>query len=103
MPEKTEQAKMLEELSKKYSFVEAKGNTISFTLQDGPIKEKGVNGCQVDVLLSFAREVIEFFNNRFPCQENEKAIENVMQALEWLEERKKDREKRGVEGKNRRN
>jgi hypothetical protein len=75
-------------------------NSISFTIQNGPIKENGVNGCQVDTLIETARVMLEGLNDKFPCLENKKAISCLDVALHNLEQRKKDREKRGVEGTN---
>jgi len=75
-------------------------NMISFKIQDGPVKENGVNGCQVDTLIEAARIMIEGLNAKYPCMENEQALTKLEEALVWLENRKKDREKRGVEGHN---
>jgi hypothetical protein len=75
-------------------------NSISFTLQNGPVKEYGVNGCQVDTLIEAAKKIIEGLNSYFPCPENGIAIDYLELALHSLERRKKDRECRGVEGQN---
>ena len=75
-------------------------NSITFTIQNGPIKEVGVNGCQVDTLIETARIMIRGLNKKFPCVENNEAILYLSLALEWLKKRKADRELRGVEGKN---
>ena len=75
-------------------------NSISFTLQNGPIKEVGVNGCQVDTLIYAAKAILEGLNKNFPCHENEMAINKLQAAIDWMDERTKDREKRGVEGTN---
>lgn len=73
-------------------------NSLSFNIQNGPIKEKGVNGCQVDTLIEAAKLIIEGLNKQFPCRENSCAITKLDEALHWLEARKRNREKRGVEG-----
>lgn len=73
-------------------------NSISFTLQNGPVKENGVNGCQVDQIVQAALLIISGLNKQFPCRENSIAITKLQEALMWLDERKKDRELRGVEG-----
>ena len=73
-------------------------NSISFTIQNGPIKENGVNGCQVDTIIEAAKTILEGLNKKFSCRENSIAITKLDEALMWLEKRKKDREKRGVEG-----
>ena len=75
-------------------------NTISFRLQNGPIRENGVNGCQVDTMIETAKIIIENLNKQFPCRENSLAITKLEEALHWLDARKKNREKRGVEGLN---
>lgn len=73
-------------------------NAITFKIQNGPIKEKGVNGCQVDTIIETAKTMLEGLNNKFPCRENACAITKLDEALHWLEHRRKEREKRGVEG-----
>jgi hypothetical protein len=75
-------------------------NTISFKIQNGPIKEVGVNGCQVDTLIEAAKLIIEGLNKKFPCIENAMIIHRLGEALDWSEERKRNREKRQVEGLN---
>lgn len=73
-------------------------NSLSFNLQNGPIKEKGVNGCQVDTMIEASKIILEKLNNQFPCRENSMAITKLDEALLWLQKRKADREKRQVEG-----
>ena len=75
-------------------------NSISFTLQNGPIKENGINGCQVDTIIAAAKEIVSGLNKNLPCRENALVITKLEEALHWLEHRKKDREKRAVEGTN---
>ena len=74
-------------------------NMISFRIQNRPIKEVGINGCQVDTLIESAKLIIEGLNKNFPCRENAVAITKLDEALLWLMKRKLDRENRGVEGK----
>ena len=73
-------------------------NSISFTIQNGPIKEAGVNGCQVDTLIHAAKQIIDGLNKKFPCRENSLAITKLDEALHWLEARTKNRTERKVEG-----
>lgn len=73
-------------------------NSISFTIQDGPVKEKGVNGCQVDTLITAARIMIQGLQEKLPCDENVSAIEGLEIALRFLRMRRARREQRGVEG-----
>jgi hypothetical protein len=75
-------------------------NSISFTLQNGPVKIQGVNGCQVDAIIEAAKLILEGLNKNFPCRENAVAITKLDEALHWLEHRKKNREARDVEGCN---
>ena len=90
------------------SFIEERGwpqvhgeeSSVQFTIQSGPIKEFGVNGCQIDDVIAWAKEKIEGFNAAFPCKENSVAITKLDEALLWLGKRKADREKRNVEGTN---
>jgi hypothetical protein len=75
-------------------------NTISFKIQNGPIKEVGINGCQVDTLIETARMIIEGLNEKFPCIQNAMVIEHLKLAKHWSEQRRKNRIDRGVEGLN---
>lgn len=83
-----------------YSFIYIRNdkNSISFTIQNGPIREVGLNGCQVDTIIETAKIIIEGLNKNFPCRENAVAITKLDEALMWLDKRKKAREKRNVEG-----
>ncbi len=83
-----------------FVYVRNDKNSISFTLQLGPVKERGLNGCQVDTVIETAKIILEGLNKQFPCRENAIAITKLDEALHWLEHRKKDREKRNVEGTN---
>ena len=75
-------------------------NALTFKIQNGPIKEVGVNGCQIDTLIETAKLIIKGLNENFPCRENSIVITKLDEALLWLNKRKMDREKRGVEGFN---
>ena len=75
-------------------------NSISFTIQNGPVKENGVNGCQVDTLIHAAKTILEGLNKNYPCRENACAITKLDEAIHWLDARTKDREKRKVEDHN---
>jgi len=80
--------------------VNHKTNSITFTLQNGPIREYGENGCQVDALIDAARIIIDKLNQKFPCKENDAVLFNLTAALQLLAQRRLDRENRGVEGLN---
>lgn len=73
-------------------------NGIAFKIQNGPVKEVGVNGCQVDTMIEVCKKMIEGLNEKFPCQENILVLEHLEQALNWLNIRKKRREQQGIEG-----
>lgn len=73
-------------------------NVIEFKIQNGPIKEVGVNGCQVETIIAAAKMIIEGWNQKLSCRENAIAITKLDEAILWLMKRTTDREKRGVEG-----
>lgn len=73
-------------------------NLIGFVLQEGAIKENGVNGCQIDHMIWAVATILRSFNARFPCRENSCAITHLDEAMMWLEKRTKDRTERKVEG-----
>jgi len=75
-----------------------KGNAITFKIQDGAIKEYGHNGCQVDELISTALLMVKGLNAKFPSEYNVKCMTSLYEAYSWLQQRKADRERRGVEG-----
>jgi len=79
-------------------YIDHEVNMVSFRIQDGPIKENGVNGCQVDTLIHAAKVILEGLNEKLPDWRNEDAIDSLKDALYRLEQRTKDREARGVEG-----
>lgn len=81
-----------------FIYVDEEHNEITFKLQNGPIKEVGVNGCQVDTIIETAKAIIEMFQETHPCRENMEAIVDLNDALRHLADRKRNREKRNVEG-----
>jgi hypothetical protein len=83
-----------------FIYVRQDKNSIAFTLQNGPVKVFGINGCQVDTIIETAKLILEGLNKSFPCRENSIAITRLDEALLWLKKRKADRDKRGVEGFN---
>lgn len=83
---------------KNFIYIRHDKNSLSFTIQNGPIKENGVNGCQVDTIIEAAKLILEGLNKNFPCRENACAITKLDEALMWLDKRTKDRNKREVEG-----
>jgi hypothetical protein len=83
-----------------YVIIDHEVNGLFFKIQNGPVKEHGVNGCQVDTLIHAAKKIIEGLNKNFPCRENSIVITKLDEAIHWLDHRTKDREKRNVEGQN---
>ena len=83
-----------------FIYVRHDTNSLSFTLQRGPVKEVGVNGCQVDTLIHAAYVILKGLDAKMPCKENAEALEHLDKALLALEQRKYDRMHRGVEGEN---
>lgn len=69
--------------------------------QCGPIKEVGVNGCQVDDILKVCLDRLKGFQNGpFASPENAQAIIKLEECLMWQEKRTKDRVARDIEGLN---
>lgn len=71
---------------------------IHIKLQDGPLKENPVNGCQIDDVIKWCIGTIAKFNTKIPCPFNGAAILHLKEAVSQLEDRKRDREARDVEG-----
>lgn len=73
-------------------------NSLSFTIQNGPIKEAGKNGCQVEDVIAVAKHIVEQLNAKFPCRENAMMITKLDEAIMWSKKRTSDRQARQVEG-----
>jgi hypothetical protein len=73
-------------------------NAITFSIQNGPIKENGVNGCQIDTLVETAKLIVEGLNSQYPSDYNRRAIKGLEDCLKAFSDRKADRERRNVEG-----
>ena len=79
--------------------VDQSSHSVSFTLQEGPIKEEGANGCQVEEVINFLEVYLSKLNTgNFSCRENSVAITKLQEARMWLQERTRVRTKAGVEG-----
>jgi hypothetical protein len=81
-----------------FIYVRHDKNSLSFTIQNGPIKEAGKNGCQVVDVIAVAKHIVEQLNAKFPSRENAMTITKLDEAIMWQDKRTKDREARGVEG-----
>ena len=66
-----------------------KENVVTFKIQDGPIKEVGVNGIQAVDLLFFCKELFVSLNASFPCRENSLTITKIEEAIHWQDARTK--------------
>lgn len=71
-------------------------STIQF--QQGPVKDKGVNGLTNEALLAILIHRTKHLNGLLPCDENQRAIAHMEDALVNLEARTARRIARGVEG-----
>lgn len=83
---------------KEFISINHDANTITFTIQNKPIKEAGVNGCQIDTLIAAAWIMLADLNKNFHSPHNDTAIQHLADAYAAMKMRKADREKRGVEG-----
>lgn len=79
-------------------FVDDDQNLIAFKIQNGPVKEVGVNGCQVEDVVAVAKHIVEQLNTKFPCRENAMMITKLDEAIMWSKKRTADRQARQVEG-----
>ena len=80
--------------------VDAEKSTVTFQIQEGPIKEVGVNGCQASDMLEYVTALFTALNQTFPCRENALTITKLEEAQHWQQHRTKERVQRGVEGRN---
>lgn len=60
---------------------------------------KSEHGTTLEEMLRVCIERLKYLNGRFSSRENALAITKMQEALFWLNERTKDRQIRGVEGK----
>lgn len=67
--------------------------------QNGTVRDKGINGVQVEDVVEIARQRLAHLN-RAPnaCRENALALTKLEEANMWLERRTKLRQQQGVEG-----
>lgn len=75
---------------------------IDFVQRELRTEEKALvtikNGTTIRSVLKVCLTELEGLQEKLPCRENFRAMENINQAIDWLDEREKDRKKRGVEG-----
>lgn len=74
---------------------------IRLKFQLGPVKEVGVNGCQMEDILDICITRLKGFQRgKFKCRENALALTKLQEAKHWLCHRTAGRVARGVEGEN---
>ena len=66
--------------------------------QEGTQREVGINGLQVHEALDVITEKVEEYNDAFPCEENERTIKAINEAIGAQLERTERRIKQGIEG-----
>ena len=81
-----------------FVYVRNDKNSLSFTIQDGPVKEAGRNGCDVMTVIEAAKIMLEGLNEQVRCRETSIMITKLEECLLWGMKRKMDREQRNVEG-----
>jgi hypothetical protein len=75
------------------------GLPIGICFQNGPIKEKGVNGLTHEVLLEIIKDRLQCFQSGpYACVDNAEALAHIEAAQECLLRRTRARAARGVEG-----
>lgn len=73
--------------------------TSAIFFQKGAIGEVGFNGITDEALISVLIDRLRGFQSGpFSCRENALALTKMEEAMHWLNERTRERVKRGVEG-----
>lgn len=67
--------------------------------QDGSPVKDNVNGLTNEALLAILTHRLTAQNEKFRCDQNEKALDCMISARSFLEERNLDRKQRGVKNK----
>lgn len=76
-------------------------DSLTFNMLTKPASEGGdLNRCQLVDLVTIAKEMLSYLNEKFPCMENQETLKHLHEALYWQKERTKNRVNRNVEGKN---
>ena len=71
---------------------------IHIRIQNGPRKEVGENGADIDLLGQIWLDILKQFEERMPCEENLETIWNVENALAIQDQRRKRRIAEQTEG-----
>lgn len=75
-------------------------NSLTFQFQNGPIKEVGINGCQITALLHAFEQILTSLNKLKKCQENDHTLRHIVEAIRTQEQRTARRTIEGTEGTN---
>ncbi len=78
--------------------VDHEADVVACKMMTKPLS-KGGYGCQFTVLIRLAKTMLEYLNNKFPCEENTETLKCLDDALKWQAKRTANRITRGVEGK----
>jgi hypothetical protein len=60
---------------------------IKLKFQHGPVRECGVNGCQINDVIAVLIDRLNAFQKIGPCRENALAITKLEEAIHWLDHR----------------
>lgn len=60
-------------------------NSITFNLQNGPIREVGKNGCRIDTLIEAVRAMVTALNKDEPSENYEHVLQDLNGALYYLD------------------
>lgn len=85
---------------KQFIEVDDEGKQITIKMQNDVVSDVGVVGVQVGELIHLPLLLIQFLNKEYPCRENSLTVTKLQEAQHWDRARTRDREQRGVEGKN---
>lgn len=71
---------------------------VSINFQNGVISENGINGVTIEALLAICLDRLQGFQaGKYPCKENQHAIDNLEWVMKELKSRTTKRLARGVE------
>lgn len=74
-------------------------DSLTFNMLTKPASEGGdLNRCQLVDLITTAKIMLTYLNDKFPCRENAMTLTKLDEALHWQEKRTQDRIEREVEG-----
>lgn len=71
---------------------------IDIKLQSAPVSEVGIDGLQIDDVIVVIKDILQSFQNAYPCAETSNAILHLRNAKDQCDLRRENRIKRGVEG-----